>query len=78
MTDDEGWADPDDQMGVWEHQGEPLTVEALRTELANLDPDTLVIIEHYDGAGGVRPLRPMHIDLRTRPHPAAVVITVVE
>lgn len=77
MTDDEGW-DPDDEMGIWEHQGEPLTVEALRRDLANVAPDTIVTIEHYDGAGSVSALRPMHIDLRIRPHPPVVVITVVD
>ena len=77
MTDEEGW-DPDDEMGIWEHQGEPLTVEALRRDLASLDPDTVVTVEHYDGAGAVRALRPMHVDLRIRPHPSAVVITVVD
>lgn len=76
MTDDEGW-DPDDEMGIWEHQGQPFTVEVLRRALADLDPNAVVTIEHYDGAGGIRVLQPMHVDLRIRPQPGALVITVV-
>lgn len=47
MTDDDGWEDPDDQMRIWEHQGEPLRVEALRIEAGDADPGTIVTIEHF-------------------------------
>lgn len=78
MGDDEGWAEPDDQMGLWEHQGRPLTVKLLLQALATLHPDVVLTIEHYDGAGGTKHLRPMHVDLRIRPHPGEAVITVVD
>jgi hypothetical protein len=76
--DNGGWTEPDDQMGLWEHQGHQLTVRWLQLALADLEPDAAVTIEQYDGQGGVRELRPMHIDLRGRPRAEAVVITVVE
>ncbi len=31
------WLDPNDQMGLWEYQLQPLTVESLRSPLASLN-----------------------------------------
>ena len=73
---DDEWLDPDDQMGVWEYQLQPLTVEALRRALASLEGDLPGEIEFYDGSD-VRRLRAMHIDLKgTAGEPSGFVITV--
>ena len=74
-TDDE-WLEPDDQMGLWEYQLHPLTVEWLRESLNNLPDGLPVQVEFYDGSD-VRSLRPMHIDLKGKDgRPSAIVITV--
>ena len=74
-TDDE-WLEPDDQMGLWEYQLRPLTVEWLRESLNNLPDGLPVQVDFYDGSE-VRALRPMHIDLKgENGRPSAIVITV--
>ena len=74
-TDDE-WLEPDDQMGLWEYQLHPLTVEWLRESLNNLPDGLPVQVEFYDGSE-VRPMRRMHIDLKgTKGSPSAIVIPV--
>lgn len=73
---DEEWLEPDDQMGLWEYQLHPLTVEWLRESLDNLPDGLPVQVEFYDGSD-VRALRPMHIDLKGKDdRPSAIVITV--
>jgi hypothetical protein len=73
---DDDWLEPDDQMGLWEYQLHPLTVRWLRQSLNDLPDGLQVQVEFYDGAE-VRPLRPMHIDLRGKDGvPNAIVITV--
>lgn len=74
-TDDE-WLEPDDQMGLWEYQLHPLTVQGMRHSLRNLPDDLAVQVDFYDGSE-VRALRPMHIDLKGKDgRPRAIVITV--
>ena len=74
-TDDE-WLEPDDQMGLWEYQLHPLTVQDLRQSLSDLPHGLPVQVEFYDGSE-VRALRPMHIDLKGKDdRPSAIVITV--
>ncbi len=73
---DDGWLEPDDQMGLWEYQLHPLTVQWLRQSLSQLPDDLPVQVEFYDGSE-VRTLRPMHIDLKGKDErPSAIVITV--
>ncbi|MGI8982999.1 MAG: hypothetical protein ACR2HM_00440 [Acidimicrobiales bacterium] len=74
---DDEWLDPDDQMGLWEYQLQPLTVESLRSALVSLAVHLPVEVEFYDGSDARR-LRPMHIDLKGRAGEASgFVITVV-
>jgi len=76
-TGNDGWAE-DDVMGLWEHQGAELTVKDLGDIFRSASPDLPVVVEHYDGEGGVQAMTPMHVDLRGRPGaPTALVITVV-
>jgi hypothetical protein len=43
MVDDENeWLEPDDQMGLWEHQGQPLTVRWLMVALAQVGAEQSV------------------------------------
>ncbi len=73
---EDDWLEPDDQMGLWEYQLEPLTVGWLRQTLTSLADDVPIQVEFYDGTEA-RTLRPMHIDLKGKDdRPTAVVITV--
>ncbi len=68
----------DEQTELWEHQGHPLTVAALKCALDQLDPDLAVQVVLYDGADP-HPLLPMELGLIGEgPAPSALVITVVE
>ena len=79
MEDDSRWLEPDDLMGVWEHQGQPLTVSALRLAVEEVESNALIVIDYYDGSGNVKTVKPMHIDLRgTEGSVNSVVITVVD
>jgi hypothetical protein len=73
--DRDEWLDPDDDMGIWEHQGHPLSTRSLMAVLAEVD-DVPVEVEFYDGTE-VRMLTVVHIDLRGRGGRAtAAVLTV--
>jgi hypothetical protein len=67
-----------DQMGLWEHQGRPLTLrELLRHDGRILDLPIEVTI--YDGTGSSPFLTPLHVDFRGPQNaPSAVVITVAQ
>ena len=39
MADDDEWLEPDDQMGLWEHQGQALTVGWLMIALSQAGAD---------------------------------------
>jgi hypothetical protein len=70
------WADPDDRMGVWEHQGHPLTIRDLLTQMSERELDLPVEVSVYGGIRASRALVPMHVDVRVaQGAPAALVIT---
>lgn len=79
MADHEDdWLEPEDDMGLWEYQLHPLTIEWLRTALAGQSGDLPVEVAFYDGTD-IRPLVPVHIDVKgTDSRATAVVITVAE
>jgi hypothetical protein len=74
-----GWLDPNDEMGLWEFQSEPLTVRSLIAALTTAnEPDLPVTVEFYDGTDS-RALRPVHIDISgDRGTPTAIVLTVAD
>jgi hypothetical protein len=78
MTDDDfEWADPHDEMGLWEHQGKPLTVRDLLTQLSEAHLDLPVEISVYNGMRASQALKPLHVDARVALGVlAALVITV--
>jgi hypothetical protein len=63
-SDDVEWLDPMDDMGLWEHQGRPLTVADLRAVLGGLADDLVIEFGHADEMGHVHELIAAHIDLR--------------
>jgi len=65
-----------DQMGLWEHQGRPLTLrELLQHDDRILDLPIEVTV--YDGTDSSPFLTPLHVDFRgPQDAPTAVVITV--
>jgi hypothetical protein len=75
--DADQWLDPNDDMGLWEHQGHPLTVRWLASALAEAgDPDLPVTIDYHDGTGW-RELSVVHIDMKgAEGRPTALVFTV--
>ena len=65
----------EDQMGLWEHQGHPLTLQDLA--LARARPDLPIEVTVYDGAHSSDFLAPLHVDYRgPKDAPTAIVITV--
>ena len=75
--DAEPWLDPDDDMGLWEHQGHPLTVRWLALALGQVsNPDVPVTVAYDDGTRR-RELRVVHIDVSGADgRPTALVVTV--
>ena len=64
-----------DQMGIWEHQGRPLTLRDLVRNEGVLDLPVEVSV--YDGVSASAFLTPLHVDFRGTPeHPTGIVITV--
>ena len=67
--------DADDQMGLWEHQGHPLTLQDLT--LAGAPPALPIEVAVYDGVDSSPFLVPLHVEYRgPKDAPAAIVITV--
>jgi|tagenome__1003787_1003787.scaffolds.fasta_scaffold19513042_2 hypothetical protein len=67
-----------DQMGLWEHQGQPLTLRQLLRQNDGL-LDLPVEVTVYDGINSSPFLTPLHVDFRgPRDAPTAVVITVAQ
>jgi hypothetical protein len=69
----------EDQMGLWEHQGRPLTLRQLLNQNDDSILDLPVEVTVYDGTDSSPFLAPLHVDFRgSRDAPAAVVITVTQ
>jgi hypothetical protein len=64
-----------DQMGLWEHQGKPLTIRDLVRHVELLDLPIEITV--YDGIDASPFLTPLHVDYRgPQESPAAIIITV--
>jgi hypothetical protein len=64
-----------DQMGLWEHQGRPLTLRVLLNQNDGI-LDLPVEVTVFDGTDSSPFLTPMHVDSRgPQDAPTAVVIT---
>jgi hypothetical protein len=76
MGDESDWLHPDDDMGLWEHQGRALTVGSLIEALQQVPIDLAVEVAWYDGTA-TRELHPMHLDVRASGgRPVAGLLTV--
>jgi len=68
-----------DQMGLWEHQGRPLTLRQLLAQNNDGILDLPIEVTVYDGTVSSPFLAPLHVDFRgPRDAPSAVVITVAQ
>ena len=90
---DDEWMEPDDQMGLWENQGRPLTMRWLLVALAEVAPSLLPgtddILTSKDPLADLPievarytgaeavPLRVMHIDVRAEKAKPAAVVVTV-
>lgn len=61
MERDGEWYDAD-QMGLWEHQGDPFRVGELMRLLEDIDETLLVQVSVHDGSKPLEPTSPMRID----------------
>jgi hypothetical protein len=76
MGDQSEWLHPYDEMGLYEHQGDALTVGGLIEALLQVSTDLAFEVAWYDGTT-TRQGHPMHLDVRASGgEPMAVVLTV--
>jgi hypothetical protein len=93
MSDDDYWLEPQDDMGLWEHQGRPLTIRWLLVALREAAPALfrqdvdMFTVDHpsadlpieieWYDGTGPRRLTPVHIDVRALSASAAALVLTV-
>ena len=66
----------DEDTDLWEHQGQPLTVERLRFALSHADDDLPVLVTVYDETERREAIAPVEVGFTGKgDRPRAVVIT---